>query len=256
MKQPDQTGIDQPHRGLDKDSLKQSLVHLLIYARGKDRITATDRDWLHTAALAVRERLIERWMETMRSYYNSDVKRVYYLSLEFLTGRLLANSLLNMGFYDALAAAFKELDLDLDIERIREMEDDAALGNGGLLGQGVGSSKQKLFYLPESHTDFIFAIIGEELGFVGATAIVLLFMVFAWRGLRIGLRAPEPFGAYLALGITVLIATQTVVNLGVVTGLLPTKGLPLPFISFGGSALVVTMLATGVLLNISQHANV
>jgi cell division protein FtsW len=131
-----------------------------------------------------------------------------------------------------------------------------ALGNGGLLGQGIGGSRQKLFYLPESHTDFIFAIIGEELGFVGALAIVALFAILVWRGLRIGLHAPEPFGAFLALGITVLIATQTLVNLGVVTGLLPTKGLPLPFISFGGSALLMTMLATGVLLNISQHSHV
>ncbi|PYM37603.1 MAG: stage V sporulation protein E, partial [Candidatus Rokuibacteriota bacterium] len=131
-----------------------------------------------------------------------------------------------------------------------------ALGNGGLLGQGIGGSTQKLFYLPESHTDFIFAIIGEELGFVGAAAVVGLFTVLVWRGLRVGLRAPDPFGAYLALGITVLIATETLVNLGVVTGMLPTKGLPLPFISFGGSALLVTMLATGVLLNISQQADV
>jgi len=131
-----------------------------------------------------------------------------------------------------------------------------AFGNGGLLGQGVGGSRQKLFYLPESHTDFIFAVVGEELGFVGATAFVALFAVLIWRGLRIGLRTPEPFGAYLALGITLLIATQVVVNLGVVTGLLPTKGLPLPFISFGGSALLMTMLSTGVLLNISQHAHV
>jgi len=131
-----------------------------------------------------------------------------------------------------------------------------ALGNGGVLGQGIGASRQKLFYLPESHTDFIFAVIGEELGFVGAAVIVALFVILVWRGLRIGLRAPDPFGAYLALGITVLIATQTLVNLGVVTGLLPTKGLPLPFISFGGSALLVTMLSTGVLLNISQHADV
>ncbi|MBI4635808.1 MAG: putative lipid II flippase FtsW [Candidatus Rokubacteria bacterium] len=131
-----------------------------------------------------------------------------------------------------------------------------ALGSGGWFGRGIGESRQKLFYLPESHTDFIFAVIGEELGFVGATAILLLFVVLIWRGLRIGLRAPEPFGAYLALGLTVLLATQTLVNLGVVTGVLPTKGLPLPFISFGGSALSVTMLSTGVLLNISQHANV
>ncbi len=130
-----------------------------------------------------------------------------------------------------------------------------AFGNGGLVGQGVGASRQKLFYLPEAHTDFIFAVLGEELGFLGAVAIVLLFTVLVWRGLRVGLRAPEPFGAYLALGITVLIATQTLVNLGVVTGVLPTKGLPLPFISFGGSALVMTMTSTGMLLNISQHAN-
>src|SRR5947208_4202456 len=108
----------------------------------------------------------------------------------------------------------------------------------------------------ESHTDFIFAIVGEELGFIGAVAVVALFAVLVWRGLRIGLRAPDAFGAYLALGITVLLATQTIVNLGVVTGLLPTKGLPLPFISFGGSALLMTMLATGMLLNISQHAHV
>ncbi len=131
-----------------------------------------------------------------------------------------------------------------------------ALGSGGLLGRGMGESRQKLFYLPEAHTDFIFAVVGEELGFVGALAIIVLFVVLIWRGLRVGLRAPDAFGAYLALGITLLIATQTLVNLGVVTGALPTKGLPLPFISFGGSSLLVTMLATGVLLNISQHANV
>ena len=131
-----------------------------------------------------------------------------------------------------------------------------ALGGGGLLGRGIGESKQKLFYLPEAHTDFIFAIVGEELGFLGATLVVVLFAVLVWRGLRIGLRAADPFGAYLALGITVLVATQTLVNLGVVTGMLPTKGLPLPFLSFGGSALLMTMLATGVLLNISQDARV
>ncbi len=131
-----------------------------------------------------------------------------------------------------------------------------ALASGGWLGRGLGESKQKLFYLPEGHTDFIFAILGEELGFLGATGVVLLFAVLVWRGLRVGLRAAEPFGAYLALGITVLIASQTLVNLGVVTGMLPTKGLPLPFLSFGGTALLMTMVATGVLLNISQDGRV
>ncbi|MFQ5828252.1 MAG: putative lipid II flippase FtsW [Candidatus Methylomirabilia bacterium] len=128
-----------------------------------------------------------------------------------------------------------------------------ALGSGGWFGRGLGASKQKLFYLPEPHTDFIFAIIGEELGFVGALGVVGLFAVLTWRGLRVGLRAPTPFGAYLALGLTLLLTCQTLVNLGVVTGLLPTKGLPLPFVSFGGSALVTTMVAAGLLLNVSQH---
>jgi cell division protein FtsW len=129
-----------------------------------------------------------------------------------------------------------------------------ALGSGGWLGLGLGESKQKLFYLPEPYTDFIFAIIGEELGLAGAAVILALFAVLIWRGLRIGLRAPDPFGSYLALGLSLMLATQTLVNLGVVTGALPTKGLPLPFISFGGSALLMTMFSAGVLLNISQHA--
>jgi cell division protein FtsW len=129
-----------------------------------------------------------------------------------------------------------------------------ALGSGGWLGLGLGESKQKLFYLPEPHTDFIFAIIGEELGLLGGAVVIALFALLIWRGLRAGLRAPDAFGGYLALGLTVLLATQTLVNLGVVTGALPTKGLPLPFVSFGGSALLMTMFSAGVLLNISQHA--
>ena len=130
-----------------------------------------------------------------------------------------------------------------------------ALGSGGWLGRGLGESKQKLFYLPEAHTDFVFAIIGEEFGMAGAAVVVALFTLLIWRGLRIGLRAPDAFGAYLALGLTIMLATQTLVNLGVVTGALPTKGLPLPFISFGGTALLMTMFSAGVLLNISQHAS-
>jgi len=129
-----------------------------------------------------------------------------------------------------------------------------ALGSGGWFGRGLGESKQKLFYLPEPHTDFIFAILGEELGLVGALVVVALFVALIWRGLRIGLRAPDAFGGYLALGLTLMLATQIVVNLGVVMGALPTKGLPLPLVSFGGSALLMTMFSAGVLLNISQHA--
>ena len=130
MSSSQQGEFSSQYRGLDRESITRSLANLLVYAMGKDRITATHRDWFHSTALAVRERLIERWMETMRSYYRADAKRVYYLSLEFLTGRLLTNSLLNLGFYDACCAALA--DLDLDINRIRELESDAALGNGGL----------------------------------------------------------------------------------------------------------------------------
>jgi cell division protein FtsW len=131
-----------------------------------------------------------------------------------------------------------------------------ALGGGGFLGRGLGESKQKLFYLPEPHTDFIFAILGEELGFVGAVATVILFGLLLWRGIRIGLRVADPFGALLAFGVAALLVTQAVVNLGVVVGLFPTKGLPLPFVSSGGSSLLVAMAAVGLLLNVSQRAEV
>jgi cell division protein FtsW len=129
-----------------------------------------------------------------------------------------------------------------------------ALGGGGLFGRGLGDSKQKLFYLPEPHTDFIFAILGEELGFIGAAVTIGLFGLLLWRGVRIGLRVADPFAALTAFGLTAYLTTQATVNLGVVVGLLPTKGLPLPFVSFGGSSLLVAMAAVGLLLNISQHA--
>ncbi len=131
-----------------------------------------------------------------------------------------------------------------------------ALGGGGFLGRGLGESKQKLFYLPEPHTDFIFAVLGEELGFVGALATVILFGILLWRGIRIGIRIADPFGALLAFGVTALLVNQAVVNLGVVVGVFPTKGLPLPFVSSGGSSLLVAMAAVGLLLNVSQRAEV
>lgn len=128
-----------------------------------------------------------------------------------------------------------------------------ALGPGGLLGRGLGDSIQKLFYLPEPHTDFIFAIIGEEMGFVGASSVVVLFGILLWRGTRIALRVRDPFGSYLAMGITISLTVQAAVNFGVVVGLLPTTGVPLPFISFGGSSLVIALLGVGILLSISKH---
>jgi len=128
-----------------------------------------------------------------------------------------------------------------------------AIGTGGLFGLGLGSSRQKFFYLPEQHTDFIFAILSEELGFLGSSVTVLLFFLLAWRGFRIALRAPDLFGCFMAVGITSMIILQAVLNIGVVSGILPVTGVTLPFISFGSSSLVVSLAGVGILLNISKR---
>ncbi|HPT83253.1 MAG TPA: putative lipid II flippase FtsW [Limnochordia bacterium] len=128
-----------------------------------------------------------------------------------------------------------------------------AIGSGGLFGLGLGKSRQKFSYLPEHHTDFIFAILCEELGFVGGVTVIALFFVLAWRGLRIAMRAPDLYGTLLAIGITSMIAFQALINIGVVTGSLPVTGIPLPFISHGGSSLLVSLTGIGILLNISRQ---
>lgn len=127
-----------------------------------------------------------------------------------------------------------------------------AIGKGGLTGAGLGQGQQKLFYLPEPYSDFIFSTIGEELGFLGAVMLIVLFSLLLWRGVIIAMNAPDLFGACVAFGLTLLIGVQAIINLGVVMGVLPTKGLPLPFISHGGTSLIVCLSAVGVLLNISQ----
>jgi len=130
-----------------------------------------------------------------------------------------------------------------------------ALGAGGMVGMGFMEGKQKLFYLPEPHTDFIFAVIGEERGLLGTVSLVLLFGIFLWRGLRLSLRAPDVFGRLLGVGLTMMVVCQAFINMSVVMSLLPTKGIPLPFISAGGSSLLINLLGVGVLLNISQHGD-
>jgi cell division protein FtsW len=131
-----------------------------------------------------------------------------------------------------------------------------AVGTGGVFGKGVMAGVQKLFYLPEPHSDFIYAVIAEELGLIGATVVLVCFGVIAWRGLRIAIRAEDTFGAFLALGLTTMIVVQAFVNMSVVLGLLPTKGIPLPLVSAGGSSLLINLLGAGMLLNISQHDTV
>lgn len=131
-----------------------------------------------------------------------------------------------------------------------------AVGSGGFSGVGLMESHQKLFFLPEAHTDFIFAVICEEFGFIGAAIVLALFAVYGWRGFVTAMKAPDQFGRLLGIGITTMVVGQALINLSVVLGLLPTKGIPLPFVSYGGSSLLGMLLATGVLLNISQHADV
>ncbi|QWR76841.1 putative lipid II flippase FtsW [Candidatus Magnetomonas plexicatena] len=127
-----------------------------------------------------------------------------------------------------------------------------AFGNGGLKGLGVGKSTQKLFFLPEAKTDFIFSIVGEEIGFIGATVVVILFLIVFIRGVLITGRQKEPYLYYLSAGFTTLIGVQAVLNLSVVTGLMPTKGLPLPFISYGGTSMIMNLIEVGILLNIAK----
>lgn len=128
-----------------------------------------------------------------------------------------------------------------------------ALGSGGLFGIGLGESRQKYFYLPDQHTDFIFSIIGEELGFIGTTLIIILFLLLLWRGFKIAMNAVDQFGGLLAAGITSMIVFQSFINIGVVTKMIPTTGITLPFISYGGTSLIINMFCAGVLLNISSY---
>jgi len=130
-----------------------------------------------------------------------------------------------------------------------------AVGSGGGWGRGLMEGVQKLYYLPEAHTDFIYAVIGEELGLIGTSLVLACFAIIAWRGLRASLVAPDRFGALLALGLTMMVSLQALVNMSVVLGLAPTKGIPLPFVSNGGSSLLVSLLAMGIMLNISQQGS-
>lgn len=127
-----------------------------------------------------------------------------------------------------------------------------AIGSGGLFGVGLGESKQKFLYIPEPHNDFIFSILGEELGFVGCAIVIILFAIFIWRGIVIAMKAPDMFGSLIAIGITSLVAIQVIINIAVVTSSMPVTGMPLPFFSYGGTALFILLCEVGILLNISR----
>jgi cell division protein FtsW len=135
------------------------------------------------------------------------------------------------------------------------LQSQIAMGSGGLFGLGLGQSVQKLMFLPELENDFIFAVIGEEIGLLGTTAIVLAFALIAWRGLRAALMAPDRFGVLLGIGLAMMVGMQAFIHMSVVSGIAPTKGIPLPLVSAGGTSLIMTLAAMGILLNISQQAS-
>lgn len=175
----------------------------------------------------------------------------YLFSLLLLSLPALYFFIVNVPYRRARILAFMDPWKDPQGVGFQIIQSFIALGSGGLTGVGLGESRQKLFYLPEAHTDFIFSIIGEELGFIGALVVCLAYLVLFFLGFRIVLKTKDLAGHLMGLGIVGFMALQTVVNIGVVTGSLPTKGLPLPFISFGGSSLVLSMAGMGILMNLA-----
>ncbi|GHT05435.1 stage V sporulation protein E [Endomicrobiia bacterium] len=143
--------------------------------------------------------------------------------------------------------------VNIDVSSYQVKQSLNALGSGGFWGKGLGKSEMKLMYLPEAHTDFIFPIIGEELGFLGAVSVIAFFMYLFFKGIKMSKNMPDVFSQYLCLGITFLIVFQAIINISVATGVFPAKGLALPFISFGGTALIITMATSGILINLSQY---
>jgi len=177
----------------------------------------------------------------------------YVLGGELVALPLLAGLVLAAPYRRARFLAFLAPEKDPLGSGFQALQSLIAVGSGGVAGLGPGNSVQKLYFLPYPQTDFIYAILAEELGMIGALVVVALFTLVLWRGARAGLRAPDPFGRFLAWGFTALVATQAFLNVSVAIALLPTKGIPLPFVSYGGSSLVATMTACGVVLNVSQH---
>ena len=177
------------------------------------------------------------------------------LGTVFLAGALLAYVAARLEPYRwARMSSFRDPFADAGNSGYQLAQSLIALSSGGLFGVGLGASRAKWAYLPNAHTDFIFSVVGEELGLLGAVLVVVLFLAFAVLGVRTAIRAPDRFGMLLAAGVTTWVIGQALLNIGVVTGLLPVTGVPLPFVSFGGSSLVVTMAATGILLNITKAA--
>ncbi len=193
--------------------------------------------------------------EAMAIYFLSGGNMLYLLSLIPVLGALGLILIKTSPYRAERLVTFLNPNQDVQNSSYHVKQILISLGNGGVFGLGLGNSLQKYAYLPENTTDSIFAIIAEELGFVGATILICIFAVVVWRGFRIASRAPDNFGRLLAAGITTFLAIQMIINLGAQTMLLPLTGIPLPFISYGGSALIIELCAIGILLNISRQSH-
>jgi len=183
------------------------------------------------------------------------VRARYFLGLGIFLPPLLYQAVMSAEYRRVRLFAFLNPWADARGSGYHIIQSYIAVATGGVTGAGLMEGRQKLFYLPYPFSDFIYAVIGEELGLLGATAVVAAFVLFLWRGIRAAWRAPDSFGTYLAAGLTLAIVLQAFINLSVVLGLLPTKGIPLPFISAGGSSLLFTLVAVGLVLNVSQHGD-
>jgi len=187
--------------------------------------------------------------------YLAGVRLRYFAALAVVTPFVLYQAIMGADYRRDRIEAYLNPWSDARGSGYQVIQSLIAVGTGGLDGVGLMEGRQKLFYLPYPYSDFIYAVIGEELGLLGATAVLLGFVLLLWRGLRTAWRAPDAFGTFLAAGLTLAIVVQALINVSVVLGLLPTKGIPLPFISAGGSSLLFTLLSIGLILNISQHAD-
>ncbi len=193
-------------------------------------------------------------MVVMLMLFMAGTRLRYLISLALLSIPLLYALIMGEAYRRRRLSAFLDPWKDAAGAGFQIIQSFLAIGSGGLTGTGLAQGHQERLFLPEPHTDFIFAIIGEELGFLGAVVVVMAFAIFFYRGMLISLRSVDPFGRYLALGLTGMVSIQALLNLGVVVGLLPTKGLTLPLISYGGSSLMMTFIGVGILLNISKWA--
>lgn len=238
--------------------------------RGSTRLEFRKDDFMHTLLPAVAPILICVGLIVMQPDLGTSVDIVLIMAaILFAAGLswkwigvgaagalpMLFLLITHVSYRQARLTAFLHPESDPQGAGFQLLQSLIAVGSGGFSGVGLMESKQKLFYLPEAHTDFIYAVICEELGFIGAAVVIALFAAYAWRGLRASFNAPDGFGRTLALGATAMVLFQCLINFAVVLGMMPTKGIPLPFVSYGGSSLLVMLLATGVLLNVAQQAN-